>query len=76
MYIELWDIGGSTSHKNSRSIFYNNINGVILVHDLSNKKSYQNLRKWFSELLNSGKQEFTGTIFDSYFCREMEISYV
>eukprot|EP00112_Aurelia_sp_Birch-Aquarium-sp1_P000627 Seg1058.18 transcript_id=Seg1058.18/GoldUCD/mRNA.D3Y31 product="Rab-like protein 3" protein_id=Seg1058.18/GoldUCD/D3Y31 len=60
MYIELWDIGGSTSHKNSRSIFYNNINGVILVHDLSNKKSYQNLRKWFSELLNSGKQEFTG----------------
>lgn len=60
IYIELWDVGGSTSHKNSRSIFYNNVNGVILVHDLSNKKSINNLRKWFRELLNSGKQDFTG----------------
>ncbi|XP_065057000.1 rab-like protein 3 [Rhopilema esculentum] len=62
IYIELWDVGGSTSHKNSRSIFYNNVNGVILVHDLSNKKSIQNLRKWFAELLNCGKQDFTGVI--------------
>lgn len=62
IYIELWDVGGSTSHKNSRSIFYNNVNGVILVHDLSNKKSINNLRKWFRELLNSGKQDFTGTM--------------
>eukprot|EP00794_Sanderia_malayensis_P000143 gene143-755_t len=60
VFIEFWDVGGSTSHQNSRSIFYNSVNGVILVHDLSNKKSYQNLRKWFSEVLYSGKQDFTG----------------
>ena len=62
IFVELWDVGGSTSHRNSRNIFYNNINGVILVHDLSNKKSINNLRKWFGELLNSGKQDFTGMI--------------
>ena len=26
--------------------------GIILVHDLSNRKSHQNLRKWLAEVLN------------------------
>jgi len=26
--------------------------GIILVHDLTNKKSEQNLRRWLSEVLN------------------------
>ncbi|VDI81724.1 Rab-like protein 3 [Mytilus galloprovincialis] len=51
-FTELWDIGGSSSHQNSRSIFYNNVNGIILVHDLTNRKSHQNLRKWLGEVLN------------------------
>ena len=25
--IELWDVGGCTSHENSRSIFYNPVHG-------------------------------------------------
>jgi len=62
IFIELLEVGGSTSHRNSRNIFYNNINGVILVHDLSNRKSINNLRKWFGELLNSGKQDLTGVV--------------
>ncbi|XP_074643831.1 rab-like protein 3 [Tubulanus polymorphus] len=51
-FIELWDIGGSAGHKNSRSIFYHPIHGIILVHDLANRKSQINLRKWLSELLS------------------------
>ncbi|XP_052088841.1 rab-like protein 3 isoform X1 [Mytilus californianus] len=51
-FTELWDIGGSSSHQNSRSIFYNNVNGIILVHDLTNRKSHQNLRRWLGEVLN------------------------
>ncbi|KAG8199556.1 hypothetical protein JTE90_009397 [Oedothorax gibbosus] len=58
-FIEMWDVGGSTGHMNSRSIFYNSFNGVILVHDLTNRKSKQNLRKWLAEVLskdNPGKK--------------------
>jgi len=50
--IELWDVGASKSHANSRSIFFNNVNGIILVHDLTNNKSLQNLSKWLNEVLN------------------------
>ncbi|XP_033211953.1 rab-like protein 3 [Belonocnema kinseyi] len=51
-FIELWDIGGSQSHQNTRPVFYNNTNGIILVHDMSNRKSQQNLRKWLQEVLS------------------------
>jgi hypothetical protein len=30
--------------------------GLILVHDLTNRKSYLNLRKWLAEVLGAGKE--------------------
>lgn len=30
-FIELWDIGGSSSHRNTRSVFYNPTHGKMLV---------------------------------------------
>ncbi|XP_053396414.1 rab-like protein 3 isoform X1 [Mercenaria mercenaria] len=50
-FVELWDIGGCTGHQNSRTIFYNPVNGIILVHDLTNRKSQHNLRSWLAEVL-------------------------
>ncbi|RDD41875.1 Rab-like protein 3 [Trichoplax sp. H2] len=52
-FLELFDVGGSSSHAASRGIFYNVIHGIILVHDLSNRKSLMNLRKWLQEALGS-----------------------
>ncbi|KFB48647.1 AGAP006354-PA-like protein [Anopheles sinensis] len=51
-FIELWDVGGSISHKNARGVFYNPTNGIILVHDLTNRKSQENLQQWLMEILN------------------------
>ncbi|KAG8535646.1 hypothetical protein GDO81_028080, partial [Engystomops pustulosus] len=59
-YIELWDVGGSvgsaSSVKSTRAVFYNSVNGIILVHDLTNKKSSQNLYRWSLEALNRDLQ--------------------
>lgn len=51
-FIELFDIGGSISHKNTRGVFYNQINGIIMVHDLTNRKSHDNLQRWLCEIIN------------------------
>lgn len=51
-FVELWDVGGSNNHRNARHVFYNPCHGVILVHDLTNRKSEENLHKWLQELLN------------------------
>ncbi|KAH9490469.1 Rab-like protein 3 [Bulinus truncatus] len=58
-FVELWDIGGAASHANSRSIFYHQVQGIILVHDLTNRKSHQNLQKWLAETLS--KDDFKPT---------------
>jgi len=51
-FIDFWDVGGSASHQNARSVFYNGVNGIVLVHDLNNRKSEVNLQKWLMEILN------------------------
>ncbi|XP_053677584.1 rab-like protein 3 isoform X1 [Anopheles nili] len=61
-FVELWDVGGSISHKNTRGVFYNPTHGIILVHDLTNRKSQENLQRWLTEILNKdGKDVLKGT---------------
>lgn len=58
-FIELFDIGGSLNHKNSRNVFYTAVHGIILVHDLTNRKSHGNLRDWLYEILSKdGKDTY------------------
>jgi Rab-like protein 3 len=52
-FIEFCDVGGSIRYANARSVFYKDVDGVILVHDLSNIKTFQHLKIWFKEVLKS-----------------------
>ncbi|CAG8542977.1 9402_t:CDS:2 [Paraglomus brasilianum] len=52
-FIEFIDISGSSTHTSSRNMFYHQVNGIILVHDVSNRKSYYNLWRWIAEVLHS-----------------------
>jgi len=45
--IELWDVGGANVHRRAaREVFMEDVCGVIFIHDLSNKKSEENLLQW------------------------------
>lgn len=57
--MELWDIGGSSSHRAASAVFLEGAIGAILVHDLSNKRSEENLSQWLSLL--DGKPRLTGS---------------
>ncbi|KAK9882100.1 hypothetical protein WA026_018944 [Henosepilachna vigintioctopunctata] len=68
-FIEMWDIGGSNNHKNERHVFYNPCHGIILVYDLTNRKSEEHLNDWLQELLNreGGNSSMTSvTSFDEF----------
>lgn len=45
-FVELWDIGGSTAHRQANYVFLDSTSGIIFIHDLSNSKSEQNLIYW------------------------------
>lgn len=46
--VEFWDVGGSI--KSCTDIFYANIDGCLLVHDLTNRRSYDNLINYFNNI--------------------------
>ncbi|XWS33245.1 hypothetical protein CRYUN_Cryun22dG0064800 [Craigia yunnanensis] len=53
-FIELWDVSGHERYKDCRSLFYSQINGVIFVHDLSQKRTKTSLQKWAAEIAATG----------------------
>jgi hypothetical protein len=53
-FIELWDVTGAPQYHAARSIFYQRINGVIGVHDLTNRRTRSNLHRWASEVASLG----------------------
>ncbi|KAF0684888.1 Aste57867_23132 [Aphanomyces stellatus] len=67
-FIEFVDIGGNPRYEISRSAFYHELHGastslasherlsgIIFVYDMSNIRSYNNLRKWIAELTHAQK---------------------
>lgn len=53
-FIELWDVSGHDRYKACRSLFYAQINGVIFVHDLSQRRTKASLQKWAAEIAATG----------------------
>ncbi|XP_061358435.1 small GTPase LIP1-like [Gastrolobium bilobum] len=53
-FIELWDVSGHDRYKDCRSLFYSQINGVIFVHDLSQRRTKASLKKWAAEIAATG----------------------
>ena len=56
--IELWDVGGNAAHRPASTVFLDGAAGVILVHDLTNRKSEANLGLWLA-LLNGDRRPQT-----------------
>lgn len=48
--IELWEVGGTQTYAIARPVFYDSFDAVVMVYDVSNMKSYQNLVVWLLEL--------------------------
>ena len=50
--LQLWDLSGQAHFSAVRSKFYNKADGALLVFDLTNKKTFENLDSWLDETKN------------------------
>ena len=48
--LEWWDFSGNQKYTPLRKLFYKYFHGYIIVFDLSNKNSYNRLKKWEKEI--------------------------
>ena len=52
-FIEFIDVSGLIASKMARSVYYKKIDGILLIFDTNNKKSYSNLKSWLREYYSS-----------------------
>ena len=43
--LALWDVGGNEKYKHSRSLYYNDVDALMLVYDTTNLKTIMDLVK-------------------------------
>ena len=56
--LNVYDTAGQERYRSLTKSFYNKANGIILVFDLSNEKSFSNLNSWMKEINdNTGNVE-------------------
>ncbi|ANQ09241.1 Uncharacterized protein PCOAH_00035120 [Plasmodium coatneyi] len=55
LLVEFLEIGGIQTYSCIRNIFYTKHDGILLVYDSSNNKSYHNLAKWVYEVYEHTK---------------------
>ena len=55
--VSIWDTAGQEKFQNIVKQYYNGANGILLIFDITNKKSFDKIDFWYNDLINSIKKE-------------------
>jgi len=55
--IKLWDTAGQEQYKSLTKNFYRNANGIIIVFDLTNRKSFECVKDWMNNIREYANKE-------------------
>ena len=48
--VQIWDTAGQERFRSITSAYYKGANGAMVIYDVTNKKSFENVEKWLKEL--------------------------
>ena len=48
--IQIWDTAGQERFRSITSSYYRNVNGILLVYDITDQNSFNNITKWLVEI--------------------------
>ena len=57
--LQLWDTAGQERFRNITNSYYKGAHGIILVYDITNHSSFQNLDLWLDEVEKHGASNLT-----------------
>lgn len=52
MKAQIWDTAGQERYRALTHAYYRNAVGAMVVYDITERQSFENLRKWVTELKN------------------------
>eukprot|EP01126_Amoeba_proteus_P003587 TRINITY_DN1119_c0_g1_i1.p1 TRINITY_DN1119_c0_g1~~TRINITY_DN1119_c0_g1_i1.p1 ORF type:complete len:129 (-),score=19.76 TRINITY_DN1119_c0_g1_i1:161-547(-) len=50
LYSKLWDTAGEERFRTITSSYYRGAHGIIVVYDMTNPQSFNNIKKWLQEI--------------------------
>jgi small GTP-binding protein len=56
--LQIWDIPEKADYKNITDIYYRGAQGIILMFDINNSESLDNIPKWLDKIENNIKNEY------------------
>ena len=52
--VQIWDTAGQERYRSITNAYYKGAKGSLLVYDITNRKSFDNLDRWISDLKTNG----------------------
>ena len=52
--VDFFDLSGDSAYSEVRNEFYSNVDGVLLVFDITSRQSFESLVSWLNELRKYG----------------------
>lgn len=78
--IQIWDTAGQERFKTIISSYYRGAHGILVVFDITNKESFQNITNWLQEIEKYKKDDIEiiiiGTKNDMMYKREVDITSI
>ncbi len=56
--IQIWDLGGQDSFKSLRKLYLEGSKGALVLFDVTNKESFENLNSWIADYKTHANNEF------------------
>lgn len=50
MKVQLWDTAGTERFRTITPIYYRNVDGVLLIFDITDRASFRSIQYWIDEL--------------------------
>ena len=57
--VQLWDTAGQERFRTIAKSYYKGAHGIVLIYDVTNRKSYDNIRKWLVQIKNEAASKIS-----------------
>ena len=54
--IQIWDTAGQERYRTVAPIYFRDAHGILLVYDVTNRKSFEDMNYWFNEVVTKGEK--------------------
>ena len=57
--VQLWDTAGQERFRTIAKSYYKGAHGIILIYDVTNRKTFENIRKWLNQISNEASNKIS-----------------